>query len=124
MTSMRVRQLGDPILRQKANKVSSAQIARQEVAPVISQMTEVLNGIKAISDQNGNAISAPQIGHSVRIIVLRINDELIPLINPVMSRLSEQKMDFEEECFSFYNLRGVVKRYHDIKVDYLDQFDN
>ena len=121
MANMRIRQLGDPILRQVASAVAVNQIPSDEINSIIAQMATILDGIKAISNQNGNAISAPQIGHSVRIIMLRIDEELMTLINPELKVFSDKKFTFEEECFSFYHLRGVVERYSDVEVDYLDQ---
>lgn len=117
---MRIRQLGDPILRQISEAVEADAIVNDSVLSVIDEMKKVLDGIKAISDENGNAISAPQIGVAKRIILLRLNDEFVPMINPELMDKSEQMFDFEEECFSFYALRGIVSRHQKVSVNYLD----
>jgi len=121
MSTMRIRQLGDPILRQVAKEVPSEKIVQAKTSAIIAQMQTVLDGIKAISDENGNAISAPQIGESLRIILLRIDNIFVAMINPEFRAISDEKRLFEEECFSFYQLRGLVERSVDIEIKYLDQ---
>lgn len=117
---MRIRQLGDPILRKTSSEVNPKDIASQEIVHIIEKMQDILDGIKNISSENGNAISAPQVGHLVRIILLRLNGEFVPMINPEFILKSEQMFDFEEECFSFYNLRGTVSRHYEVEVTYLN----
>ncbi len=118
---MRVNQIGDPILRKECRSIEIQEIATAKVNRIINKMKEVLDGIKAISNENGNAIAAPQVGHSVRIILLRLNNQFVPMINPTFVTLSDKTFELEEECFSFYNLRGNVTRYSNIRVDYMDE---
>ncbi len=118
---MRVRQLGDPILRKVSQPVKSQDISKEFIQQSIAEMKSILDGLKAISDGNGNAIAAPQVGHAVRMIVLRLNDQFVVMINPHFTHVSEDTFDCEEECFSFYHLRGTVKRHSQVTVEYLDE---
>ena len=118
---MRVKQLGDPVLRKVSNPVDVDDIQSGKFNPVIEQMCSVLNGIQAISPENGNAISAPQIGSHIRLVLLRIDGEFLELFNPSFTPLDETTFLFEEECFSFYQIRGKVLRHLHIQVDYLDR---
>lgn len=118
---MRINQIGDPILRKVCRPVEHSEINSTEIKNTIIKMKEILNGIKAISNENGNAIAAPQVGHSVRIILLRLKEQFIPMINPTFTQISDETFELEEECFSFYHLRGLVTRYSKIRVDYLDE---
>lgn len=118
---MRVRQLGDPILRQVSLKIEADQINRDSTIQLIDDMQTVLDGIKGISDENGNAISAPQVGSLVRLILLRLDGIFVAMINPELTAKSEQTFEFEEECFSFYNLRGCVTRHLEVEVSYYDE---
>ncbi len=118
---MRINQIGDPILRKVCRPVEAQEIATTEIQVTINKMKEILNGIKAISNENGNAIAAPQVGHSVRIILLRLNQKFVPMINPSFTKLSDDTFELDEECFSFYNLRAKVTRYSNIRVDYMDE---
>jgi len=117
---MRVRQLGDPILRRACESVDLEKISGLMVQNAIDRMKSVLNGIKSISDDNGNAISAPQIGLSQRLILLRIDQQFKPMINPTFTPLSDKTFEFNEECFSFYQLRAKVTRFYAVKVTYYD----
>lgn len=117
----RVRQIGDPVLRQISVSIAPEEVGGAGIQTLIAHMKTVLDGIKAISDENGNALSAPQVGHAVRLILLRINGEFCPMINPEFSPASEDKFDFEEECFSLYDKRATILRYQHIKLSYLDE---
>ncbi|MEE4246608.1 MAG: peptide deformylase [Kangiellaceae bacterium] len=118
---MRIKQLGDPILREISQSVSISDIESGTYQATVDSMKQVLNGIKSISDANGNAISAPQVGHTIRLVVLRIDGQFVVLFNPTFRSLDQTTFMLEEECFSFYQLRAKVERYANIEVNYLDQ---
>ena len=118
---MRIKQLGHPILRQVSRPIADAEIASDEIQNLLTKMKGILNGIKSISGENGNALSAPQSGLAVRMILLRINGEFVPMLNPQITAHSTETFAFEEECFSFYNLRATVERFTQVTVDYLDE---
>ena len=117
----RIRQIGDPILRQVSSPIPLNSVADANIQSLIDHMQSILDGIKAISDENGNALSAPQVGQPVRLILLRIDGEFCPMINPEFTLISEEKFEFEEECFSLYDKRAVILRYRHVKLSYLDR---
>ena len=117
----RIRQIGDPILRQVSSPIPLNSVADANIQSLIDHMQSILDGIKAISDENGNALSAPQVGQPVRLILLRIDGEFCPMINPEFTLISEEKFEFEEECFSLYDKRAVILRYRNIKLSYVDR---
>ncbi len=117
----RVRQIGDPILRDVSVLIDVSEIPSKKIQALIERMQSILDGIQAISNQNGNALSAPQVGCLVRLIVLRIDGVFYPMINPTFEPVSDKKFDFEEECFSLYDQRATVSRYHEIDLTYLDE---
>ncbi len=119
---MRVLQIGNPLLTQRSQELSLDEIQSEAIQNLLSKMKETLNGIQAISSENGNALSAPQSGSLVRMILLRIDGEFVPMINPVIQRHSEQQFEFQEECFSMYDIRGTVSRHVEIAVSYLDEY--
>ncbi|MRI32500.1 hypothetical protein EOPP23_05810 [Endozoicomonas sp. OPT23] len=118
---MRVKQIGDPILREVCNNVKQEDIAALNIQDTINKMRKILDDIKNISSENGNAIAAPQVGVAVRIILLRIENNFHTMINPSYTYTSEEVFDFEEECFSFYSLRGKVSRHSTVTVEYFDE---
>lgn len=119
---MKIKQLGHPILREVSKPIDVEAIRSEPIQNHLSHMKEILNGIKDISDENGNALSAPQAGMAVRMILLRIDGKFVPMINPQITQQSEQTFEFEEECFSFYNLRAKVTRFSQVTVSYFDEY--
>jgi peptide deformylase len=118
---MKIKQMGDPILRMVSEAVNDEDFENGTVANAIKKMQDVLNGIKCISDENGNAISAPQVGVPIRLIVLRIEGTFVNIINPTFSQQSADTFMFEEECFSFYSIRAKVERHQSVLVSYTDE---
>lgn len=121
---MRIKQFGDAILREKSSTIDVSALSSPQFKQLLQYMKDTLNGIKAISDENGNALSAPQCGHLIRLILLRINGEFVPMINPEIIQHSEETFAFDEECFSAYDLRAKVTRFTTIDVHYLDEQGN
>jgi peptide deformylase len=119
---MRIVQLGDPILRETSIELTPEQIMGNDIQQLLLRMKETLNGIQSISSENGNALSAPQAGTAVRMILLRIDGVFTPMINPVITNFSDETFEFDEECFSFYNLRAKVTRHQTIVVEFFDEF--
>jgi len=119
--TQRIRQIGDPILRDVSTPVDIAHLPNERINALIGDMKNTLNGIRAISNENGNALSAPQSGQSIRLILLRFNDQFVPMINPEFTALSDHKFAFDEECFSLYDQRATVRRFSEIEVSYFDE---
>ena len=117
----RIRQIGDPILRQISSAIAVSEVANADIQALIDHMQSILNGIKSISEENGNALSAPQVGRPIRLILLRINGEFCAMINPEFTPLSDEKFEFEEECFSLYDKRAMIMRYRHINLTYRDR---
>lgn len=60
-------------------------------------------------------LAAIQIGEPVRVIVVRIGDDFIPLLNPVIVRKDGFKYIAKEGCLSLDGIREV-ERYHHVEV--------
>lgn len=118
---MRIKQIGDASLRQVSQALSYDEIFGDEVKHEIARMKSILDGIKAISDENGNALSAPQVGFARRLILLRIDGDFVAMINPVFSPIGSERFDFEEECFSLYHVRATVSRWKSIQLEFVNQ---
>jgi peptide deformylase len=118
---VRIKHLGHPILREVSKPISVDDIHSEQIQSLLSTMKAILNGIKAISDENGNALSAPQSGLAVRLILLRVNGEFMPMFNPQIIAKSDATFLFDEECFSFYSLRAKVQRFQRVTVSYQDE---
>ena len=101
MTVRAMRHLPDPVLRQKAKRVSSIDSSIQRL---IDDMIETMQ------QANGVGLAAPQIGVSLRVIVIQMpSEEPIALINPKMPTVAIiPKDDMYEKMVS--NIQEVKSR--------------
>jgi len=103
----------NPILRQKAVAISDA--LAPEIQSLIPQMIEAMKGHRGIG------LAAPQIGQSIRLIIVNHQDGPIAMINPVITKKSLLKKWDEEGCFSIPGVYGEVKRHQKVSVSYTDR---
>jgi peptide deformylase len=105
MANLTIRTLPDPVLRQKAKKISGAD---PSVLRLIENMKETMH------QANGVGLAAPQVGVSLRLVVICIpeeeeEEEDIVLINPeIIKKTGEREVD--ERCLSVPGYSGKVKR--------------
>lgn len=81
-------------------------------------------------EKNGVGIAAPQIGYSLRIIMLGFeknsrypNEKPVPFtifINPIFKKFSDQMVEGWEKCLSVPGLRGLIPRYQKIYYEAYD----
>ena len=102
----------NPILRQKAIKI--ANVLDPKIQKLIPQMTEVML-------QEGVGLAAPQVGESIRLIVVKYKDGSIAMINPKILLKSITKEWGEEGCLSVPGKYGEVKRSKKLTVRYVDE---
>ena len=118
MAVRRILQLGDPGLREKCMEVKDAN------APEIRALVEDLSNTLAHSRQStgyGRGIAAPQIGVNLRVIFLRLpGEEPWPLVNPVITQRSAERIVVWDACLSFLCIFMQVERHRDISVKYQD----
>lgn len=123
---LKIREIGDPILEKKCKKVDISKGFNGYTLEVIENLKETL----AFGTSLG--ISAPQIGETLRIIVVGAKKENIKyneaqdipitvMINPDWEELSDETDIQYEGCSSVPIVRGKVKRYKKIFVSYYDE---
>ena len=109
MAKLRILFCGDPVLRKRAQTVKQVD---GDIRRLIEDMTQTM------IEAPGVGLAAPQVGESVRVIVVRIEDEgpLYQLINP---RIVDCKGQDEglEGCLSLPTLQGMVQRPAEITVE-------
>lgn len=126
MTLLKIAEVGHPILRQPARTLSSEEILSERYQRLIDDMIETMH------DANGAGIAAPQVYEPVQLAVIEVRGNnprypykppipLTVVINPVITPVEETMFDNYEGCLSVPNIRGVVKRYAHIRLDYLDR---
>jgi peptide deformylase len=103
MAVMRIRTLPDPVLRQKAKRVSGAD---PSIRKLINDMIETMH------EANGVGLAAPQVGIPLRIVVICMPEEdaeEIVLVNPEIVKKSGER-EIQERCLSVPGYTGQVKR--------------
>lgn len=122
---MDILQIGHPLLRQKAKKVEPTQINTPEIQDLIETLIRITN------EANGVGIAAPQIGYSLRIVIIASHPNVrypqapemkpVAMINPQIISHSEEMVAGIEGCLSVKETRGNVNRYQQIEVKYDDR---
>ena len=124
-----IAQIGDPILRIKTKEVKLSAISSPKVKKIIKQLITTMRNL------NGAGLAANQIFFNLRICVIELqsnkrykhisNIPLTILINPKIKVINKNStFDSYEGCLSVPNIRGMVKRFTEIKVEYYDENKN
>jgi len=114
MATIPIRTLPDPVLRQKAKKIA-------RIDPSIRNLIEDM--IETMHEANGVGLAAPQVGVSLRIVVICLPDEDaedIVLINPEIIKKSGER-ELDERCLSIPGYSGKVKRSVTVTVKARDE---
>lgn len=101
------------ILRHQAIPVDKTRLKHDSFQALIADMGETM----LIKD--GIGLAAPQIGQSLRLIVVNTKDGIMAMINPIVTKKSLSKDWDEEGCLSVPNTFGDVKRHKKIRVKFL-----
>ncbi len=112
MAVLQIRTLPDPVLRQRAKRVTRIDGSVQKL------IDDMIDTMRAAT---GVGLAAPQIGVSLRIAVIELpGEEVITLINPeIIKRIGERVV--EEGCLSVPGYRGEIKRSAVVKVKAQDR---
>lgn len=76
--------------------------------------------IETMRAANGVGLSAPQVGVLKHIIVVDHHGESIIMINPVITKLSEEQVEMEEGCLSCPDVFKMISRPENLSVKYRD----
>jgi len=128
MAILKVAQIGHPILRQQARPVTRDELHTHAFQSFIDSMIETMH------DASGAGLAANQVHNPVQVCVMEVNDNprypykpkipLTILVNPQLTPLSETKFENYEGCLSVPDLRGVVRRYVELRVQAWDRHGN
>ena len=102
----------NPSLKQKSQGIASV---TEEIKHLITDMSETMEV------NNGVGLAAPQVGHNIRLCLIKTEQGVLSLINPQITWKSWGQDIEEEGCLSCPQIFGLVKRYKAIKVKALNQ---
>ena len=104
---------GNEILRKKSRSVK---VIDRKILKLIREMG------RAMKSEKGVGLAAPQVGESLRIIVVLLDGKnTVPMINPDITDHSYETECGEEGCLSLPGKWGQVQRYKTILVKYIDE---
>jgi len=116
MTIHKIYKYPEPVLRKKTKQITEFD---NELTSLAHDMAETMY------DAPGIGLAAPQIGKSVRLVVVDISrdreedQEFMVLVNPEITGREGDQLD-EEGCLSVPELTAKVKRARKITISYQD----
>ncbi|MDD4564268.1 MAG: peptide deformylase [Eubacteriales bacterium] len=102
---------GDDILRKRAKEVTEI---NDRIYMILDDMLETMRA------NNGVGLAAPQVGILKRMFIVKVEDQLIELINPEIIE-TEGIQNEEEGCLSIPGFYGTVERPARIKIKGLNR---
>lgn len=108
---LNVRLIGDPVLR----KVCDTLHTLEGIDALLEEMH------RAMVSEQGIGLAANQVGHSVRVFILKDGDSFKEFINPEVITQSEL-VDFENEgCLSIPGAFANTKRFKHVRLKWIDR---
>ena len=112
MALRNIREIGDPILNQRAKEV-------REMTPNLHALIEDM--VETMRHANGVGLAAPQVGVLKRLVVIECEEgELHVLINPEIVERDGEQTGYEG-CLSVPGKTGIVTRPNHVKVKALNE---
>lgn len=112
---MRICKLGEEVLRQKCESVKPEEI-NDEFRSILNEMFETM------ISTNGVGLAAPQVGIAKRFFVVIADDDVRRVfINPVITKTSDDLVDYEEGCLSIPGYYENIKRPSKVSVSAINE---
>ncbi len=120
---LKVCRLGHPVVRTAARPVPPERIVTREFQKLLDDMIETMR------EYNGVGLAAPQVHLSLQVAVLECESNprypeappipLACIINPLVTVLDPATIEDWEGCLSIPDLRGLVPRFKNVRVQAL-----
>ena len=120
MSILKVARMGHPVLRSRARALDPSEVRAAVMQKFIDDMMDTM------LEYEGIGLAAPQVHEGVRLFVAGIDDgegklRVIPFVNPVITPLSEARVEDWEGCLSIPDIRGRVPRFKHVRIEALDR---
>jgi peptide deformylase len=131
---LKIIQTGEPVLREPARPLTAAEIRSAEIQRLIADMRETMR------DAPGVGLAAPQVGLGFQLAVIEDRDDLLKsvspdeladkeragvafhvIINPRLTPVGDEKIEFFEGCLSVSGFMAAVARSRRVRVECLDE---
>ena len=132
--TLKIIQTGDPVLRKVAKPLSVDDIKSESTARLIDEMRDTMRAAPGVG------LAAPQIGESIQLAVIEdridytndvCSEELAKrqrspvdfhvIINPRISIIGDETVDFVEGCLSVEGFVAIVRRATNVRVECLNE---
>ena len=132
--AVNIRQVGEPVLRQRARPLTVEEIRSAPIQRLIEQMRDTMR------EAPGVGLAAPQIGQSLQLAVIEDREEylqgiapailherartVVPfhvIVNPRLTVLQDDQAVFFEGCLSLDGFAALVPRALAVRVDCLNE---
>ena len=113
MAILEVVKAGNPVLKQVAKPMKKID---SRLRRLMDDMAETMYKC------DGVGLAAPQVGQSIRLVVIDVGEGIIELINPVITH-REGKVTDSEGCLSVPGIFGDVERAERVTVEYTTRFN-
>ena len=110
---LEIKTAGDPVLKKIATEVTKID---KRLRKLLDDMAETMYATEGVG------IAAPQVGQSIRAVVVDVDKNRYDLINPVITYREGSAVD-TEGCLSCPELFGEVERAEKIRVEYTTRFN-
>lgn len=117
MAVRRIRQLGDPVLRIRCERVQESGSPATRL--VADDLRDTLRAAKK-KYRMGRALAAPQIGAPVRVVFVEVDKQRWTMVNPEITDVGPEDFEVWDDCFSFPNLLVRVTRAYRASLTYHD----
>ena len=127
-------QAGEPVLRQRARLLRPNEIRSREIRELIADMKETMYAAPGVG------LAAPQVGRNLQLAVIEDRSDYtkdwtpqqlaererkpVPfhvVINPRLTLLGDERVEFFEGCLSLTGLMALVARARRVQVECLDE---
>jgi len=125
MAILKVARLGHPVLREVAQPIPIEMIRSADVQRFIDDMVETMR------EYSGAGLAANQVHTPVQIAVIEVTANprypdapeipLTVLVNPVVTRITDEMEEGWEGCLSVPDMRGRVPRYTAVRLECHDR---
>jgi peptide deformylase len=131
---LKIVQLGDPVLRQRARELSVDKLPSEPIQQLIEFMKETMR------DAPGVGLAAPQVGMSLQLVVIEDRAEYLQdvseedlrvrerrpvpfhvIANPRIVHIEDPSREFFEGCLSLAGFMALVPRADAVTVECLDE---
>jgi peptide deformylase len=111
LSVLEIRKAGDKVLKEHAEPVARVD---RKIRRLLDDMAQTMY------EADGVGLAAPQVGVSLRVIVIDAGDGLVELINPVIIE-GEGSATASEGCLSIPGVFGEVERCAKVAVEYFNR---